>query len=172
MKLLLVLSLFSFNLFASELYKFKLDGARKTTIDFEKYKGKSILLVNIATKCGYTGQLDGLEKLYKKYSEKGFVVVGVPSNDFGGQTPENDKDVVKFCKLNYGVTFPLTTKVVVKGDNKIDLYKFLVKSTGDEEIGWNFTKFLFDKKGNLVKRFPSSVSPSDKNLVKLIESNL
>ena len=102
------------------------------------------MIVNIATKCGYTGQLGGLEKLHQKYGPK-LAVIGIPSNDFMGQTPEGDKEVVKFCRLNYGVTFPIAPKSVVKGPNKIDLYKFLILKTDNEEVSWNFNKFLISK---------------------------
>jgi len=137
------------------------------------YKGKTVLVVNIATRCGYTPQLESLEKLYGKYKDKNFVVLGVPSNDFGGQTPENDKDVAKFCKLNYGVTFPLAPKTVVKGQDKDPFIKALLEQTSDEsEIGWNFEKFLINKDGKLVGRFKSSVKPDDKELQNKIESQL
>lgn len=128
-------------------------------ISLNKYKGKNLLIVNIATRCGYTGQLDDLEALHTKYKEKNFVVLGVPSNDFGGQTPEKNSDIVKFCKLNYGVSFPIMAKVHVRGDEKIKLYQDLVKLSNEGEVRWNFEKFLIDKDGKLVKRFRSSDSP-------------
>lgn len=170
MKFLFVL-LLGLNVFASDLYNYsveKTDGK----IDLKEFKNKSVLVVNIATRCGYTGQLDGLEKLYKKYKDKGFAVIGVPSNDFGGQTPEGNKEVVKFCRLKYGASFPISSKQVVTGKKKHPLYNYLTGLTDNQEIGWNFTKFLFDKKGKLVKRFSSSVSPSDESLVKAIESSI
>jgi glutathione peroxidase-family protein len=170
MKLLLIL-LLSLSAFASDLYNYSVEKA-DGKIDLKEFKDKSVLVVNIATRCGYTGQLDGLEKLYKKYKEKGFTVIGVPSNDFGGQTPEGNKEVVKFCRLKYGASFPISAKQVVTGDKKHPLYKYLTGLTENEEIGWNFTKFLFDKKGKLVKRFSSSVSPSDETLIKAIESSI
>lgn len=142
------------------------------TMDLNAYKGKTILFVNIATKCGYTPQLKGLETLYQENKDKNFLVVGLPSNDFGGQTPEVGKDVKKFCALNYGVTFPLTEKLVVKGDKKHPFVAKMIQDSGDSsEIGWNFEKFLVDKKGKVVKRFKSSVKPDDKQLVELIQQN-
>ncbi|NCN95823.1 MAG: glutathione peroxidase, partial [Bdellovibrionales bacterium] len=127
----------------------------------------------IATKCGYTKQLEGLEALYKKYKSKGLVVVGVPSNDFGGQTPENEGEVKSFCKLNYGVTFPLTEKVVVKGEKKHPLFKDLIaQSEGAKEVSWNFEKFLLNRDGKVMARYLSKVTPESKELQKAIESLL
>lgn len=160
---------------ANTMYNEKItiiDGSKKETT-LEEYKGKSILLVNIATQCGYTKQLDGLEKLYSKYKDKGLVIIGIPSNDFGGQTPEQDADVKKFCKLRYGVTFPLTTKQVVKGEKKHPLIAKLITADGQSsEIGWNFEKFLVNKKGEFAGRFKSSVEPMSDELVKSIEATL
>lgn len=168
---LILLSL-SFTLFANEVYEFKLKTPGDETLDLKEFKNKAILFVNIATQCGYTGQLDGLEKTYQKYKSKDLVVIGIPSNDFGGQTPESNQDVAKFCKLNYGVTFPLTQKMKVKGDDKSPLYNFLISKTEGNEVAWNFTKFLFDKRGNLVKRYESSIKPEDKNFIDDIEKIL
>jgi glutathione peroxidase len=137
------------------------------------YKGKTVLVVNIATRCGYTPQLESLEKLYSKYKDKNFVVVGIPSNDFLSQTPENDTEIAKFCKLNYGVTFPLAPKIIVKGKEKDPFIRALLDQTPDKsEIGWNFEKFLISKEGKLVGRFKSSVKPEDKELQSKIESIL
>jgi glutathione peroxidase len=142
-------------------------------MDLNEYKGKVILVVNIATRCGYTGQLDGLEKIYKKYKDKGLVVLGVPSNDFGSQTPEGNDEVKRFCKLNYGVSFPLTAKAVVKGPEKDPLFKWLTKTeNGEKEIGWNFEKFLVDRSGKLVNRFPSGVEPEEAQLLTALNAAL
>lgn len=170
MKILFMLILSTVT-YAQELYNFKLNTTDKE-FDLSTLKNKTVLLVNIATRCGYTGQLDGLEKLYTKYKDKNFVVVGIPSNDFGEQTPEENKEVVKFCKLKYGVNFPVTNKIIVKGKDKHPLYQYLVKITENEEIGWNFTKFLFNKDGKLIKRFGSSTTPDSDELNKLISQNL
>lgn len=164
----LLLVLFSFSAFGADIYDFKLKGAKGKDFAFENYKDKPILVVNIATKCGYTPQLDDLEKLAKKYQGK-LTVVGVPSNDFGGQTPEGNKEVAEFCRLNYGVTFPLTEKLVVKGDKKHPLYKFL---TQKKEVGWNFEKFLVGKDGKVVKRFNSGVAPMGEEMIQAIEKLL
>lgn len=166
---ILSLILISSNLFAADLYDFQVKSFDGKDIKLEDYKGKAVLLVNIATRCGYTGQLDGLGKLYKEYKDKNLVIVGIPSNDFGGQTPESNEGVEKFCRLNYGVNFPITEKMVVKGKDKSKLSHFLISQTDNQEIQWNFTKFLFDKKGKFVKRFNSAVEPSSKDLKEQIQ---
>lgn len=149
-----------------------IDGEKKETT-LGQYKGKPVLVVNIATQCGYTKQLDGLEKIYQKYKGKGLVVLGIPSNDFMGQTPEGDDDVKKFCKLRYGVTFPLTTKQIVKGDKKHPLVAELIKSSGNaNEIEWNFEKFLLDKNGKVVGRFKPAIEPESADVTKAIEKAL
>lgn len=143
----------------------------KTTL--QSYKGKPLLIVNIATKCGFTPQLSGLEKVYQKYKDKGLVVLGIPSNDFGGQTPEVDKDVQKFCQLRYGVTFPLADKVSVSGDKKSPLIQWLLnESANKKEIAWNFEKFLVGKDGKVITRFSTTTSPEDKKITKEIEAAL
>jgi glutathione peroxidase len=158
---------------AGGVYQEQINSIGGKPMDLSQYKGKPVLFVNIATKCGYTPQLDGLETLYKEYKDQGFQVVGIPSNDFGGQTPEDNEGVKKFCKLNYGVTFPLTEKAVVKGDGKHPLVANLVEQSSDKkEIGWNFEKFLVDKDGKLVERYGSSVKPEDKGLKDKIASLL
>lgn len=168
--ILLVTYLFTFNLLASELYNISLKKTDGETLKMAELKGKTVLFVNVATRCGYTGQLDDLEKLYQKYKEKKFVIVGIPSNDFGGQTPEGDKEVAKFCRLKYGVTFPLTEKTPVLGANKPELIKVLMNN--GPEISWNFEKFLVNKEGKVVGRFKSQVAPLSKELTGNIEKVL
>lgn len=136
----------------------------KKNIDFSDYKGSALLVVNIATKCGYTGQLDGLESLYKKYKDKGFMIVGIPSNSFGGQTPEKNEEVANFCRLKYGVSFPVTEKKSFKGEDQSLEAKRLLKLADRESVAWNFEKFLFNKKGEFVKWFPSKTEPESKEL--------
>ena len=155
---------------ASDFYGQEISSINGSKLDLNAYKGKPVLVVNIATQCGYTGQLDGLEKLHDKYKDKGLVVLGIPSNDFGGQTPESEADVAKFCKMNYGVSFPLTAKTDVKGADKHPIVKSLIGS-GDE-IAWNFEKFLVGKDGSVKGRYKSAVKPDDSELIKAIESNL
>jgi glutathione peroxidase len=145
----------------------------KKTMDLSQYKGKPVLITNIATQCGYTPQLEGLESVYKKFKGKGLVVIGIPSNDFGGQTPEDEEGVKKFCKINYGVSFPLTAKTVVKGDKKHPLISHLLsQSDNKDEIAWNFEKFLLDKEGKVVGRYKSSVKPESKEITEKITSLL
>lgn len=156
--------------FASGIYDLSLEKVDGDKLKLSELKGKTVLFVNVATRCGYTGQLDDLEKLYQKYKDKKFVIVGIPSNDFGGQTPEGDKEVGKFCRLKYGVTFPLTKKATVLGPKKIQLVQMLVKK--GPEILWNFEKFLVNKDGELVQRFKSGVTPLSKELTQKIESVL
>lgn len=164
-----LLMVVSFNVFGSSLYELEIKAAKGEKMSLDQLKGKPALLVNIATKCGYTPQLDDLEKLSKKYAGK-ITIVGLPSNDFGGQTPEGNEKVAEFCRLNYGVSFPLTEKIKVVGDNKHPIYKFLVG--GGKEVGWNFEKFLVDKTGNVVGRFPSSTEPLSQNLTGAIDKLL
>jgi glutathione peroxidase len=163
----------SFNMYAQSVYEHDITLSTGEKLDWNQYKNKTLLIVNIATRCGYTGQLDGLEQIYQDFNKKGLVVIGVPSNDFMGQTPEDDEEVTNFCKTKYNVTFPLTKKSVVKGDKKISLFKDLIKLSGsDKEIGWNFEKFLVSKSGLVVGRFKSGVKPQDKELLEAIKNNI
>ncbi|WP_372806940.1 glutathione peroxidase [Pontiella sp.] len=143
------------------------------TIKLEQYKGKTLLIVNTASKCGFTGQYEGLQKLYESYQDKGFVVLGFPSNDFLKQEPGTNEEIASFCQLNYGVTFPMFEKISVKGDGQHPLYAFLTdKKTNpgfDGKISWNFNKFLVSPEGKVVGRFGSRTKPSDKQLVEAIE---
>jgi glutathione peroxidase len=144
---------------------------KKTTLG--EYKGKPLLVVNIATQCGYTPQLTGLEKLYQKYKAKGLVVVGIPSNEFGGQTPEKDADVKTFCKTHHGVTFPLMSKANVLGEKKSPVVKWLLEQgPSQKEIGWNFEKFLVTADGKVAARFESSVKPDSPEMTSAIEGTL
>lgn len=136
---------------------------------YKKFSSGPTLFVNIATRCGYTGQLTDLEALYQKYKAKGLKVVGIPSNDFGGQTPEENADVKKFCRLKYGATFPIMKKAKVTGDSKHALVKKLIGS-GDE-IAWNFEKFLVND-NKVVARFKSGVKPKSRELTQSIEKVL
>ncbi len=144
------------------IYKFKVDGLEGGTIDFSKFKGKKILVVNTASKCGYTPQYETLEKLYSNYSGK-LVIVGFPANNFGGQEPGSNSDIKEFCKKNYGVTFPMAAKVSVKGDDIAPVFKWLTTKSEngvmDADIKWNFTKFLLDENGILLAKFDSKVTP-------------
>lgn len=141
---------------AESIYQFKVPGLLGGTIDFSQFKGKKILVVNTASKCGNTPQYDDLENLYKEYKGK-LVIVGFPANNFGAQEPGTNDEIAEFCKKNYGVTFPMAAKVSVKGDDMAPIYKFMVadaeKHGFTDPIKWNFTKFLFDENGNFLTVF-------------------
>jgi len=144
------------------IYDFKVEGLDGSTIDFSTFKGKKILIVNTASKCGYTPQYEALQKLYDTYKDR-LVIVGFPANNFGGQEPGTNSEIKEFCKKNYGVTFPMAAKISVKGDDMAPIYKWLCNKAEngvlDASVGWNFGKFLLDEKGNLVEYFPSKVTP-------------
>lgn len=135
------------------------------------YSGKVLLVVNTASKCGFTPQFEALEAMNAKYQEQGFAVLGFPSNDFMGQDPGSEKDIKEFCTLTYGVKFPMFQKVHVKGNDATPIYKDFKTVTGDVP-GWNFHKFLIDRNGNVIASFPSKVKPNDPQIVALIESSL
>jgi glutathione peroxidase len=137
-----------------------IDGATKP---LRAYEGKALLIVNVASKCGFTPQYAGLEALYEKFAEKGFVVLGFPCNQFGAQEPGSESEIASFCAANYGVSFPMFAKIDVNGDNAHPLYKFLKHAApgilGSEAIKWNFTKFLVDRSGKVVKRYAPTDTP-------------
>ena len=153
------------------IYDFKVPGLEGGQIDLSKYKGKKILIVNTASKCGYTPQYTELQQLYDKYKDK-LVILGFPANNFGAQEPGSNAEISEFCKRNYGVTFPMAEKVSVKGDDIHPLFQYLTdeaKKMGVEDpIKWNFTKFLIDEKGKLVAVFPSKVKPMSEELTKYL----
>lgn len=146
-----------------------LDG--KQTLNLAAYKGKKVLCVNTASECGYTKQYEGLQKIAEQYKDR-LVVIGFPCNQFGGQEPGSTEEIDKFCKKNYGVTFPLTEKIDVKGDKQHEVYQWLCQKNnngfGDYEVKWNFNKFLIDENGNLIGYYPSSVKPESEELAKAI----
>lgn len=161
--------------FGQEIYKINEKSIKGEDFKMESLKGKAVLIVNIASKCGYTYQLEGLEGLYKKYKDKGFVVLGVPTNDFGGQTPQDDQGMLEFCQKNYNVTFPILTKKTVSGDEKRELYKYLTEKTPKEyqgKVEWNFEKFLISREGAVVGRYKSAIHLDDETLIKKIEETL
>jgi len=155
---------------------FTLKGIDDKDVDLAKYKGKVVLLVNVASECGYTPQYKGLQELYEKHGKDGLVVIGVPSNDFGKQEPGTNADILKFCTTNYKVTFPMMAKVAVKGDDKVPLYKYLTAKETDPkfpgEVGWNFEKFLIGRNGDVVGRFKSGVAPDSPELLGAIKKEL
>jgi glutathione peroxidase len=152
------------------LYDFKVPGLDGNTIDLAKYRGKKILIVNTASKCGFTPQYKDLEALYEKYKDK-LVIIGFPANNFASQEPGTNSEIKEFCTKNYGVTFPMADKVDVVGDNIHPLFKYLTdeaKKLGvaDPVIKWNFTKFLVDENGKLIAVYPSKVKPMDDEITK------
>lgn len=144
-----------------------------SAVNLADYKGKVVLIVNVASRCGYTSQYAGLQKLYDEHKEKGFVILGFPANDFGAQEPGTDAQIAEFCSSKYGVTFPMFAKITVKGSGKPALYEVLTESADPPgEIGWNFEKFLIGRDGSVVGRFKSGVGPADAKLVAAIEQEL
>jgi glutathione peroxidase len=145
-------------------------------VDLVKYKGKVVLFVNVASKCGYTKQYEGLQKLFEKFESKGLVVVGVPCNQFGGQEAGSSKEIREFCTSKYQVTFDMLEKVDVNGDKACDLYKYLTSQQTAPlpagKVKWNFEKFVVDRDGKVVGRFSSAVTPENNDLVALIEKAL
>lgn len=176
----LIMSLFSFGSANAETAtnKTAYDFTFKTLMGedpmpFSAYKGKVILVVNTASKCGFTKQYDGLEKLYQKYKSQGFVIVGVPSNDFAGQEPGTNEEIANFCRINFGVTFPMASKESVSGDTAHPFYKW-----AREELGfvaapkWNFHKYLISRDGKLIDYFHSTTAPDSEKITKAIEAAL
>ncbi len=144
-------------------------------VDFSIYRGKLILAVNVASQCGYTPQYKGLEKLYEKFKDRGLVVLGFPSNDFGEQEPGSDAEIKSFCNLNYHVQFPIFSKSSVTGDKKSEVYKFLTGAAPADqpgEVQWNFEKFLIDRKGRVTGRYRSKMDPEAPELIHAIEKEL
>jgi glutathione peroxidase len=187
MKTLLVTMILSVTLSGSSIYDFKVPGLLGDQIDFSKYKGKKIMIVNTASKCGNTPQYDDLEKLYEKYKDK-LVIVGFPANNFGEQEPGTNEEIAEFCKKNYGVTFPMAEKISVRGKDIHPLYKWLVEQSNElakavpadnskdivwkkflqDPVIWNFTKFLLDENGNLIAVFHNKENPMSPEILKYL----
>jgi glutathione peroxidase len=171
MKTLFVSLILSLVLSGSSIYDFKVPGLDGKEIDFSAYKGKKIMIVNTASKCGNTPQYEGLEKLYEKYKDK-LVIIGFPANNFGGQEPGSNGDIKEFCKKNYGVSFPMAEKVSVKGDDAHALYVYLKEQAAakgfEDPVKWNFGKFLIDEKGNLVATFSPKTQPMSEEILKFL----
>lgn len=152
----------------SSIYDFKVPALDGSTIDFSKFKGKKILIVNTASQCGYTSQYEGLEELYKTYKDK-LVIIGFPTNDFGSQEPGTNTEIEEFCKKNYGVTFPMAAKISVKEPHIAPIYKWLTnqKANGvmDATISWNFNKFLLDENGKIIEKYESSTAPLSEEII-------
>lgn len=155
------------------IYDFKALTSDGKELDFKQFKGKVLLIVNTASKCGFTSQFAGLEELNQKYKEKGLVILGFPCNQFANQDPGSNEEILNFCRVNYGVSFQMMKKIDVNGDNAIPLYKFLKEKTKNimtDNIKWNFTKFLVSSDGSVIKRYAPTVKPS--RLEKEIEAML
>jgi glutathione peroxidase len=160
---------------AWNIYDFTLPSIDGKPMPLAQFKGKVVLMVNVASQCGYTPQYTALEAIYEKYKSQGFVIVGFPANNFGAQEPGTNEEIKTFCSRKYSVTFPLYSKVSVKGDDQTPLYQYLTKQTAPPisgEIKWNFTKFLVDKNGNVVQRFEPAVTPDSPEVVSAIEKLL
>lgn len=146
-----------------------IDGSMKS---LSEYKGQVAVVVNVASHCGYTRQYEGLQQIYERYKDRGLVVLGFPSNDFGQQEPGSDEEIKQFCSSRFGVTFPMFSKVKVLGNDNSPVYALLVQSTGGSEVGWNFEKFLVGKNGLVLERFPSGVRPDSEAFTAAIEKAL
>lgn len=155
------------------IYQFKVKDLSGDDFDFATLKGKKIMIVNTASKCGLTPQYKDLEALYKEYASKGFVIVGFPANNFASQEPGTNEEIATFCQLNYGVTFPMMDKVSVKGADMCAVYQFLTQNSKnglkDSEVGWNFQKYLLNEKGELEKVISSRTLPTDPEVVNWIK---
>jgi len=154
-------------------YDFELESITGEKINLEIYKGKAVLLVNVASNCGFTKQYNDLQNLWGKYKERDFVVIGVPSNQFGGQEPGSNSEIKSFCEVNFNINFPLTSKYDVKGDNAHDIYKWAKETFGKSAIPkWNFHKILINKNGNVHDTFASFTNPMSKKILNKLEQLL
>ena len=168
------LFLLSQNLLASQdFYSLSYQSMSGKNVAMSKYKGKTVIIVNTASKCGYTGQFEDLQKVYSKFKEKNVAIIGFPSRSFK-QEYKSSEDAANFCKLNYGVKFPMTKIVEVTGSKTHPIFKFLTRNDPEKQgdVSWNFEKFIVSKNGKVVKRFRSSVSPQSKEFIKTLEKNL
>jgi glutathione peroxidase len=158
-----------------DIYAFNLPDIKGKLFSFEQFKNKALLIVNVASQSNYTPQYAGLEKLYQKYKAEGLVVLGIPSNDFGNQEPESEAKIAAFVDSTYHVTFPLFSKVAVRGDAITPLFTYLTKEANPKlkgDVHWNFTKFVVDRKGKLIARFNPDVAPDDPDLLMSVEKAL
>jgi glutathione peroxidase len=174
---LLIAGLFAAHAYAGDsIYDFTVNDIDGNEVSLESYRGKVILIVNVASKCGFTSQYEGLQSLYEKYKDRGFVVLGFPANNFFGQEPGTDQEIKDFCTLNFGVSFPVFSKISVKGKDIHPLYRYLTSKKTNPEFGgsikWNFNKFLVDREGKIAARFQSKQTPESSALVEALESLL
>jgi glutathione peroxidase len=161
---------------ASSVYEFTMNSIEGQPLPLAKFEGKVMLIVNVASKCGFTPQYEGLEAVYEKYKDQGFVIVGFPANNFMAQEPGTNEEIKTFCSTKYNLKFPLYSKISVKGDDKAPLYQFLTDTSANPktggEIKWNFTKFLVDRNGKVIARFESPVKPESPEVTAAIEKAL
>ncbi len=160
---------------ASALYNFKVDSIDNKPVTLNEYQGKVLLMVNVASQCGYTPQYTALESLYEKYRDKGLVVMGFPANNFGGQEPGTNEEIKTFCSRKFDVKFPMFSKMSVKGSDESPLYQYLTKQANPAttgEIKWNFTKFLVDRSGKVIARFEPNVTPDSPEVTAAVEKAL
>jgi len=161
---------------SKSVYDFTLNSIDGQPSPLSSFKGKVVMLVNVASKCGYTPQYSALESTYEKYKDRGLVIVGIPANNFGAQEPGTNEEIKTFCSRKYNVTFPMMAKVSVKGSDQTPLYQFLTDKTLNPttggEIKWNFTKFIFDRDGNAIARFEPEVTPDSPQVTAAIEKAL
>lgn len=155
------------------IYRFKVEDISGETFDLRSLKGKKVMIVNTASKCGFTPQYAELQRIYEQYKYDDFVIIGFPSNDFGNQEPGSNEEISEFCQKNYGVDFPMMAKITVKGEEKHPLYQFLTEKSKngfkDSEVKWNFQKYLIDRDGKLVAVKDSNVVPDDKSILSWIQ---
>ena len=155
------------------IYQFKVEDINGETFDLSSLKGKKVMIVNTASKCGFTPQYAELQRIYEQYKYDDFVIIGFPSNDFGNQEPGSNEEISEFCQKNYGVDFPMMAKITVKGEEKHPLYQFLTEKSKngfkDSEVKWNFQKYLIDRDGKLVAVKDSNVVPSDNSILSWIQ---
>ena len=161
---------------SKSVYEFTLKNSKGKDVKLDEFRGQVVMLVNVASKCGYTPQYDGLQKIYEQYKGRGFTILGFPANNFGAQEPGSDEEIQEFCRINYGVTFPVFSKISVKGEDKHPLYKYLTEKESNPdfagEIKWNFNKFLVGRDGRVLARFDSGDKPEDAKVTQAIEQAL
>lgn len=157
----------------SNIHNFSVNTIDGKSISLSEFRGKTLLIVNVASKCGYTPQYAELQKLYESYKNKGFEVLGFPANNFGAQEPGTNEEIKQFCAVNYDINFPLFAKISVKGHDKHPLYKFITEASDFKgEVEWNFQKYLVDKEGKVVAKFAASVTPYSKEILTAIEKTI
>ena len=161
---------------AGNIYDYEVESISGEKVSLEQYRGKALLIVNTASKCGFTKQYDGLQELYTQYKDRGLVVLGFPANNFMNQEPGSNQEIGEFCRLNYGVSFPMFAKISVRGKYTHPLYEYLTGKDSNPDfrgkISWNFTKFLVSKDGRIIKRFAPATAPQDKEVLAAIEAAL